>query len=113
MPYRALIITVVTCALGLLASALYLMAAKPYLVTTVGDATTRNHDVELLTRGTLLLVLILVSVLLGIGMTISMREWMRMYARSRAQSRTPQRTAYVDAWKIAGERMQPPSEEKS
>lgn len=112
MPYRALIITIVTCTLGLLASSLYVMAAKPYLVTTVGEASTRNHDVELLTRGTLLLVLVLVSVLLGIGITISMREWVRMYMRNKMRPRDSQRTPYVDAWKIAGQRLKTPDEGK-
>jgi len=107
MPYRALMITMVTCGLALLAVTLYLSALSPFLGPQTAAATTRANDVRILTRGTMLLAFTLVCLLLVIGMAVSLREWLKLRYNARMRQKTP----YVDAWKIAGERMKPPEKE--
>ncbi len=108
MPYRALLITMVTCGLALLAAALYALSVAPFLTTTSAGAATRNSNVLELTRGTLMLAFVLICLLLIIGVAASLREWFRLRSRTHFKNKTP----YVDAWRIAGQRMQTPEKEE-
>jgi hypothetical protein len=52
--------------------------------------------------GVMILSLVLICLLLVVGFAATFREWARFSTRRRVVR--GERTAYVDAWKIAGER---------
>jgi hypothetical protein len=109
MPYRALLMTIVTVALALLAVAMWVAAVAPMLATAPPTATgpTPEHQLHILTRGVLILSFLLICLLLVVGLVSTMRQWLR----SRQPVRKRVRTRYVDAWKIAGERLEPKDEQ--
>jgi len=132
MPYRAMIMTVITVTLALLVVGLWVRAIAPVLaqarastqpaatvphapVSTV-PATQRTaaQSVSSIIRGTMLLSFLLICLMLIVGIFASMREWLR-YRALRPMSSTVKKTPYVDAWKIAGERAKaaplPPEED--
>lgn len=113
MPYRALLMTIVTVAVALLAVGMWISAVGPLVepgaATQAGReaATMPARSLWELFRGTALLAFVLVAFLLVVGMAASYREWMRVRT-----ARREKKTTYVDAWKVAGERMETPGEGK-
>jgi uncharacterized membrane protein YidH (DUF202 family) len=123
MPYRALFRTIVTVALAFLAVGMWVRAVEPLLVEAqaaatqpAGAARTRpaanspqiapppEKGLSMLIRGTLLLSFLLICMLLLVGIFSSFREWVR-YQTTASERRKRSKTKYVDAWKLAGERM--------
>ena len=118
MPYRAMMITVVTVMLALMVVGMWVRAIAPVLaqarastqpaeVVVGGEATaatgpTASANVSKVIRGTMLLSFMLISLMLIVGIFASFREWLRY--RALRPMRRGQKTTYVDAWKIAGER---------
>ena len=109
--YRAMFYTLVTVALALLAITLWLMAMGHMLTGPANLAATRPlpdaEPVRRLFRGTLILALLLVCLLLVLGFAASWREWIRSGAAAKIRP-----TRYVDAWKVAGQRLKPPEDEE-
>lgn len=129
MPYRALIVTLVTVTIALLAVGMWARSISPMLAEA--NAATQPSEVpglshpaapvyvptstapvppekqlKRLVKGTLILSFVLICMLFVVGFFASFREWVRY--RTLAPSRPAQKTAFVDAWKIAGERLQTP-----
>lgn len=73
-----------------------------------GHASTGTaREMRLMVKGTLLLAFVLIVTLLIVGLLGAYREWMR-YRDGDGEGgggRKRVRTKYVDAWKIAGERL--------
>ena len=93
MPYRALMWMLVTVGIALLVVGMWVRAIQPML------AEHQTQEMTVLVWGTLLLAFVLINMLLIVGMLGAYREWMRHRERRSKQ------TKYVDAWKIAGERL--------
>jgi hypothetical protein len=125
MPYRAMLFTLVTTVIALLAAGMWLKAVSPMLrdatdaiqaaqMTATNPATAPRPDtrpesyvnLRKVIRGTLLLSFLLICFLLVVGLFAASREWVR-YSTTRRQFRQRPKTQYVDAWKLAGERMKP------
>lgn len=115
MPFRAMLYTIVTVTLALLAVTLWISAVGPLLShapaatmpgggLAAGAGASPERSLHLLFKGTMLLSFLLICLLLVVGFAATMREWMR----PRPVVRAPQKTPYVDAWKLAGERMKTP-----
>ena len=119
MPYRAIIATVVTVALALLAVGMWASVVGKLLVSSHPPATTLAAvttlpgvvatapdasvvQLKALTRAVLILSFVLIMLLLFVGLVATAREWIRVKRPGRPRIRT----RYVDAWKIAGQRMQ-------
>jgi hypothetical protein len=116
--------TIVMVAFALLALGMWIRVVDPVLVSAekadaaatlpathaANSSATRtaivpeSTKVRWVMQGTLLLAFVLICLLLMVGFGATFREWARF--GSRRTARTPQKTAYVDAWKIAGERLQ-------
>ncbi|GEM_PF-1818176 len=135
VPYRAMIWTVLTVALALLLVAMWVHAIHPMLSSAmnaletqpgaassravvsasgpamVHAATTPEKDLSRLVRGTLILCFVLVGLLVVVGVAAMFREWMRACGSGSWWGHR-HRTVYVDAWKIAGERMQSEGKER-
>jgi hypothetical protein len=133
MPYRAMLFTLVTTVVALLAAGMWVRAVSPMLaaatdaieaahMTATNPATaprpaTRPEsyvNLRKVIRGTLLLAFLLICFLLVVGLFATSREWVR-YTTTRKEIRQGHKTRYVDAWKLAGERLKqkdsdPPSE---
>jgi hypothetical protein len=133
MPYRALLWTIMTVALALLAVGLWVRAVGPLMVGAEGVAETQStkHEprnaaaatkpaatrpapagaeqgLRRLVHGTLLLSFVLICMLLIVGLAGALREWVRFRTMGAGRERAKAaKTNYVDAWKIAGERMPP------
>lgn len=128
MPYRAMMWTILTIGLALLAVGLWVRAVSPMLqvatslpeaaarsaVTTAATNAAALHQatqppekaLAALVRGVLVLSFLLICLLLLVGFAATVREWMRdSSAPHRHWWRRDQRTAYVDAWRIAGQRL--------
>ena len=122
MPYRAMLSTIVTVALALLALGMWIRVVEPEIrgaahydeiakVPAATHAVTRpgTEDVPESTKArsvvqlTMLLAFVLICMLLLVGFFATFREWVRYGGRERLRRR--EKTAYVDAWKIAGERL--------
>jgi hypothetical protein len=126
MPYRAMLFSIVTVVLALLAVGMWVrtiapvvaevdaVAAseprKPVRVGSSGPAT-RGETVADFSKklhktvpGTMILSFVLICLLLVVGFAATFREWARFSTKRRVERR--ERTAYVDAWKLAGERAQ-------
>jgi hypothetical protein len=122
MPYRAMLSTIVTVALALLALGMWIRVVEPEIrgaaqydeVAKVPAAThpvTRPATAEApesvkarsVVQLTMLLSFVLICMLLLVGFFATFREWVRYGGRERQRRR--EKTAYVDAWKIAGERL--------
>ena len=93
MPYRALMWTLVTVGLAFLTVGMWMRAVQPMM------AEHGTQEMTVLVKGTLLLAFVLIGMLLIVGLLGAYREWMRYRGRKGKQ------TKYVDAWKIAGERL--------
>jgi hypothetical protein len=128
MPYRAMIATMVTVALALVAVGMWVAVMGKILhatpdgtagpatatgraINTTGPATAPDASVvqlHAMTRGVLILAFILILLLLFVGLVATAREWMR----AKRPVRKKVRTRFVDAWKIAGERMKEKEDEE-
>lgn len=110
MPFRAMFATIVTVALALAAIGLWVRAVQPMLreaavqsatAPATQAATSPAQSLSVLVRGTMILSFVLISLLLIVGFVATTREWARLIIAKRVQ----RRTKYVDAWKLAGERL--------
>ena len=129
MPYRAMFASIITVLLALVAVGMWIHTVAPILAEI--DVHTSEHaataplaprqpsaDRELpaeqqahahrFVQGTLLLAFLLICVLLIVGFAATFREWIRYrtHALSNSVQRAKNRTPYVDAWKMAADRMQ-------
>jgi hypothetical protein len=126
MPYRSILITLVTVTLALLALSLWMRtiapmlaqvnastqpsslpgAAHPGLATSTTSSTQAerpDRQFKGLVKGVVLVAFVIICVLFLIGFFTTLRSWTRVAGK-------PKRTPYVDAWKIAGERLKPTAE---
>lgn len=117
MPFRAMFATIVTVALALGAIALWVGTVGPILkdakvvdagIVATQPSTSPAQSLGLLVRGTMTLSFLLISFLLVVGFVATTREWAKVLMQRRAKTR---RTKYVDAWKLAGERLETPGAE--
>ena len=121
MPYRSVFVTVVTVLLALLAAGMYARAVVPMLA--VVNASTQpstqrgnshpgvtfptpsssqpyarpDREFKALVKLTMIATFLIVCLLFVIGFFTTLRSWMR--------APKPKPTRYVDAWKLAGERL--------
>ncbi|MGN6367281.1 MAG: hypothetical protein ACTHN5_03380 [Phycisphaerae bacterium] len=126
-----MLVTIVTVALALLALGLWIRGVEPVLkgaeeADKIAVATQPNtrpglHEApesakaRWIVQMTMLLAFVLICMLLLVGFFATFREWVRYGDRGSIRRR--EKTQYVDAWKIAGERMhvageKPPDEEE-
>ena len=121
MPYRAMLATIVTVALALLALGMWLRGVEPELqramqydeiakvhpatqpITRPATAPAESTKARWVVQLTMLLAFVLICMLLLVGFFATFREWVRYGDREKIRRR--QKTQYVDAWKIAGERL--------
>ncbi len=110
MPYRPIILMLCTVALALLAVALWVREIAPLVAATptvqVSPSTTHiavdpGHQLRTLVKGTLILTFMLILLLMVVGIYSTWRAWIRRPPVERHK----ERTTYVDAWKLAGERL--------
>lgn len=108
----------ITVGLALVAVGLWIHAVDPFVLAAGGAATNpatssaasttggtdAAHSLRLLVHGTLLLSFVLICGLLVVGFFATLREWVRYRSMRRTRDRE-RKTRYVDAWKLAGERM--------
>ena len=118
--------TVLTVALALLAVGIWVRAVEPMVMTVkinagvspatqpttesaAGSAANKTSSPEkqmgILVRGTLLLSFVLICVLLVVGSFGAFQEWVRYRAGTAGRRGAMEKTKYVDAWKLAGERL--------
>jgi hypothetical protein len=121
MPYRSIFITIVTVMLALLAAGMYVRAIAPMLAvvnastqpstqpgsshpgvtfptTSSAEPSARpDREFKALVKLTMIAAFVIVCLLFVIGFFTTLRTWMR--------TPKPKRTRYVDAWKLAGERL--------
>ena len=111
MPYRAIILMLCTVALALLAVGLWvreiapLVAATPSaqaLTTGTRSAVDPGQQLRTLVKGTLVLTFMLILILMAVGIFSTWRAWIHRPPAERKK----ERTTYVDAWKLAGERLE-------
>jgi hypothetical protein len=113
MPLRAMITTLVTVTIALVAVGMWVAAISPMMREADANAaiahssTAPASGMGPLVRGVLLLSFILVLLLLAVGVFATSREWIRR----KSPERKKVRTKFVDAWKIAGERKKAEEEE--
>jgi hypothetical protein len=128
MPYRALLWTIMTVALALLAVGMWVSAIRPSVAIVDADAASQparavepapgattqrgetsadfSRKLHRVVPMTALLSFVLICMLLIVGMAGALREWVRFRTTGPGRVRKkPAKTKYVDAWKIAGERM--------
>ena len=121
MPYRSILITLVTVMLALLAAGMWSRSIAPLLATVnastqpstkPGEAhpgltfpTTSSTQADrpdrqfkALVKATLLATFLIICLLFVIGFFTTLRTWMRSAGKVK-------KTRYVDAWKLAGERL--------
>ena len=125
-PYRAMFTTIVTVTLALVAVGMWIRAVEPMLAaagaaspatqitgpeTAPGTSHSPEHSLKLVVQGTLLLSFLLICLLLVVGFFATFREWVRFRMRKR-EGREGHKTKFVDAWKLAGERMESPGREE-
>ncbi len=124
MPYRAMITTVVSVVIALVAVAMWVRAVEP-MVAVAAKAPgwelpltmpanwpagrdyypPPERELRVLVKGTATLSLLLICLLLLVGFAFSsVREYVRRRTSAKPE-RANQRTKYVDAWKLAGERL--------
>ena len=130
MPYRALIITLVTVSIALLAIGMWARSISPMFQEVVASTqpasrpgvalpeavvasapaatlpVTPDRQFKRVVKGTMLLAFVLICMLFVVGFFASFREWVRVTTLS--QKRTVKKTVIVDAWKLAGQRMKTP-----
>jgi hypothetical protein len=129
MPYRAMLFTLLTTVMALIVAGMWVRAVSPMLatatsaieaanMTATNPATAPRHatrpesyvGLRQMIRATLLLSFVLICFLLVVGLFATSREWVR-YTTMRRQFRERQKTAYVDAWKLAGDRLKTDEDE--
>jgi len=117
MPYRSILITLVTVTLALLAAAMWMRSIAPMLgevnastqpsashpglsfpTTSSKEAERPDRQFKALIKATMWATFLIICVLFVIGFFTTLRTWMRAPAKHK-------KTKYVDAWKLAGERM--------
>ncbi len=129
MPYRAMLVTIITVALALFALGLWIRGVEPVIkgaeqadeiakmpaptqpITRPATEPSESTKARWLVQLTLLVSFVLICMLLVIGFFATFREWVRYGDRGSVRRR--ERTQYVDVWKIAGERLDvapPPSD---
>ena len=120
MPYRALLYTLVTLGLVFLSIGMWVSAVAP-MVAEVNASTQPSPEHPAIStresqtspappdkqfkrtvKGTMLLAFVLACMLLAVGFFATFREWVRFWMEGPTKAK---RTRYVDAWKIAGERL--------
>jgi hypothetical protein len=120
MPYRALLATLVTVALALLAVGMWAAVVGPMIsAAQTHDAAAATApgvpprpavstlQLHALTRAVLILSFVLILMLLVVGLASTIRAWMR----TKRPGRRRVRTRYVDAWKLSAERLDVKKEE--
>jgi hypothetical protein len=133
MPYRALIITLVTVTIALIAMGMWARSIGPMLAevnaatqpsTEPGfshpaapvydPASSRpappDKQFKRVIKGTMILAFVLICMLFVVGFFASLREWVRVRTLM-LRDKPAKKTAFVDAWKLAGERLQTPDPE--
>jgi hypothetical protein len=129
-----MLVTIVTVALALLALGLWIRGVEPVIkgaeqadeiakvpvatqpITRPATQPAESTKIKWVVQLTLLLAFVLICMLLLVGFFATFREWVRYGDRGRIRRR--ERTQYVDAWKIAGERLdaagkKPPEDDES
>jgi hypothetical protein len=109
--------TIITVALALAAVGLWIHTVEPMLAESAAAttraagplppaATTRNsdHSLRMVVTRTMLLAFLLICMLLVVGFFATLREWILFRTTDKGVKRG-KKTRYVDAWKLAGERM--------
>ena len=115
MPYRAMFATVVTACVALLGLGMWLWYVAPLVAATAAieaasapahpvNVESQAHLMKSLVQGVMLLSFLLICLLLIVGFAATFREWAR-YGSRQSSRRMGAKTPYVDAWKIAGERL--------
>jgi hypothetical protein len=126
MPYRSILITVVTVMLALLAAGMYARSIASMLLvvnastqpstqpgnshpgvtfpttSSTQPAARPDREFKALVKLTMIATFVIVCLLFVIGFFTTLRSWMR--------APKPKPTRYVDAWKLAGERLRVESE---
>jgi hypothetical protein len=124
MPYRAMLFSIFTVVLALLAVGMWVRTVGPVVADVdavaaseprrpvrpqASGAATQGEMVADFSKnlhkavpGVMILSLVLICLLLVVGFAATFREWARFTTQRRVGRR--ERTAYVDAWKLAGER---------
>jgi len=103
MPYRALMWMLVSLGIALLTLTMWVRAVQPLVVEVVADRGGSGGEVaemKVLVKGTLVLAFVLIATLLAVGLFGAYRERLRRRSDGKRG-----RTKYVDAWKLAGERL--------
>jgi hypothetical protein len=117
MPYRSILITLVTVTLALLAAAMWMRSVAPLLAevnastqpsashpglsfptASSKEAERPDRQFKALIKATMWATFLIICVLFVIGFFTTLRTWMRAPAKHK-------KTKYVDAWKLAGERL--------
>ena len=116
MPYRAMLFTVLTVVIALVAVVLWANAVAPLVAqypapaaVATNPATSPARSLTYLFKAVLLLSFLLVCLLLIVGFAATFREWIRLRTTARASRKV--QTNYVDAWKVAGDRLDAPASE--
>jgi hypothetical protein len=125
MPYRSIFITLVTVTITLLIAGMWVRSITPMLArvnastqpsTMPGNshpglsaaAATQmdrpDRQFKDLVKAVLIATFVIVGLIFAIGFFATMRAWVRSPGKHK-------KTRYVDAWKLAGERLQPKDEE--
>jgi hypothetical protein len=132
MPYRTILITLVTVTLALLVIGMWTRAIAPMLAevnastqpstapgsthpaitfpttSSAEPAARPDRQFKMLVKGVAVIAFVLTSLLFVIGFFATLHSWARAFMRGgRGRAK---RTPYVDAWKIAGERLNPTPE---
>jgi hypothetical protein len=128
MPYRSILVTIVTVMLALLAGTMWMRSVTPLLkavnastqlstepgnahpaisfpTASSTQADRADRQFKGLVRATMFATILVICVLFVIGFFTTLRSWMR--------STKPKRTRYVDAWKLAGERLKASADPES
>jgi len=90
--------SLMTLGLGLLTVTMWVRAVLALVEEVKAEGGWITQEMKVTVYGTLVLASMLIGALLMVGLLSAYREWMR-YRGKRV------RTKYVDAWKIAGERL--------
>jgi uncharacterized membrane protein len=133
MPYRSILITLVTVSLALLTIGMWTRAIAPMLAevnastqpstapgsthpavsfpttSSAEPAARPDRQFKVLVKGVAGIAFILTCLLFVIGFFATLHSWARSLMKDGRGSK-PKRTRYVDAWKIAGERLNPTPE---
>src|SRR5690348_13806279 len=99
MPFRALLWTILTVALALIAVAMWLGVVERMVVQTQGVYATTGaspaSEQRILVKGTLLISFVLVLLLVVIGFMAMFREWMKFSSGAWKRTRPGEKTKFV------------------